>query len=100
MHDAILSYCLHPGSDLGRFIGKSSIEERSMKKNSTKSKGENSIHRKKCGSKKTITIQTPCSVSDVESFLHIISHEGHWHDAVVFGEKGQIRIEFEDDSSV
>lgn len=48
--------------------------------------------------KKRIIIDTPCSVPDVEAFLHIVSHEGHWHDAVVRGEKGNIVIEFDDDS--
>jgi len=41
-----------------------------------------------------IVIDTPCSVSDVESFLHIVSHEGHWHDAIVKGENGKIILEF------
>jgi len=44
-----------------------------------------------------ITIDTPCSVSDMEGFLHIVSHEGHWHDAVVRGVDGKIVIEFEVD---
>jgi len=39
----------------------------------------------------------PCSVKDMEGFLHIVSHEGHWHDAVVRGEDGKIVIEFEID---
>ena len=47
--------------------------------------------------KKHITIDTPCSVSDMEAFLHIIAHEGHWHDAIVKGEDGKIIIEFEVD---
>lgn len=45
--------------------------------------------------KKHIIIDTPCSVSDMEAFLHIVSHEGHWHDAVIKGEDGKIIIEFE-----
>lgn len=44
--------------------------------------------------KKQITIETPCSVSDVEAFLHIVSHEGHWHDAEVIGKNGKIIIEY------
>lgn len=49
-------------------------------------------------SKKHIVIETPCSVSDVEAFLHIISNEGHWHDAIVLGRNGNIIIEFNDDT--
>lgn len=47
--------------------------------------------------KKTITIDTPCSVTDVENFLHIVSHEGHWHDAVVKATDRKLVIEFNDD---
>jgi len=46
---------------------------------------------------KHIVIDTPCSVSDMEGFLHIVSHEGHWHDAMIKGEDGKIIIEFEAD---
>lgn len=48
--------------------------------------------------KRRITIDTPCSVSDMEDFLHIVSHEGHWHDAIVKGSKDKIIIEFEVDN--
>lgn len=47
--------------------------------------------------KRQISIDTPCSVSDIEAFLHIVSHEGHWHDAVVHGKDGCIVIEYDDD---
>ena len=47
--------------------------------------------------KKRITIDIPCSVSGMEAFLHIVAHEGHWHDAIVKGEDGKIIIEFEVD---
>ena len=47
--------------------------------------------------KKQIIIKTPCSVSDVRAYLHVVSREGHWHDAFVRGEKGKIVIEFDDD---
>ena len=46
-----------------------------------------------------ISIDTPCSVSDMEGFLHIVSYEGHWHDAIVKGEDGKIVIEFEVDDN-
>lgn len=48
--------------------------------------------------KKRISIDTPCSVSDVEAFLHIVSHEGHWHDGEVIGMEGKIIIEYVDDT--
>lgn len=44
-----------------------------------------------------ISIDTPCSVSDMEGFLHIVSHEGHWHDATVYGKDGKIVIEYSTD---
>ena len=48
--------------------------------------------------KKQIVIKTPCSVSDVKAYLqHVVSHEDHWHDAFVRGEKGKLVIEFDDD---
>ena len=47
--------------------------------------------------KKQIVIKTPCSVSDVRAYLHVVSHEGHLHDVFVRGEKGKIVIEFDDD---
>ena len=50
--------------------------------------------------KKQIIIKTPCSVSDVRAYLHVVSHEHHWHDAFVRGEKGKIVIEFDDDRQV
>ncbi len=31
----------------------------------------------------TFSVNTPCSVSDVEQLLHRAAHSGHWHDAVV-----------------
>lgn len=54
---------------------------------------------KKTSVKRHISIDTPCSVSDMEGFLHIVSHEGHWHDAIVKGEDGKIIIEFEVDDN-
>ena len=50
--------------------------------------------------KKQIVIKTPCSVSDVKAYLHVVSHERHWHDAFVRGEKGKLVIEFYDDRQV
>ena len=50
--------------------------------------------------KKQIVIKTPCSVSDVKACLHVVSHERHWHDAFVRGEKGKLVIEFYDDRQV
>ena len=47
--------------------------------------------------KKQIVIKTPCSVSDVKACLHVVSHERHWHDVFVRGEKGKLVIEFYDD---
>ena len=46
---------------------------------------------------KHIIIDTPCAVSDMENFLHIVANEGHWHDAIVKGEAGKIVIEFQID---
>jgi len=57
---------------------------------------KNCKHSKQNG-KKHIIIDTPCSVSDMESFLHVVSHEGHWHDAIIKGEDGKVVIEFEVD---
>lgn len=48
----------------------------------------------KTPNKKHITIDTPCSVADMERFCRIVSHEGHWHDAMIFGKEGSIVIEF------
>ena len=50
--------------------------------------------------KKQIIIKTPCSVSDAKAYLHVVSHERHWHDAFVRGEKGKIVIEFYDDRQI
>ena len=40
-------------------------------------------------------METPCSVSELESLLHMVSQAGHWHDAEVKGEEGLIVVEFE-----
>lgn len=40
-------------------------------------------------------METPCSVSELESLLHMVSQAGHWHDAEVKGEEGIIVVEFE-----
>ena len=47
--------------------------------------------------KKHITIDTPCSVFDMEAFLHIVVNDGHWNDAIVKSENGKVVIEFEVD---
>lgn len=43
---------------------------------------------------KHISIDTPCSASDMENILHIVANAGHWHDAIVHGENKKIIIEF------
>lgn len=45
--------------------------------------------------KQTITLNTPCSVSDVENVLHMVASIGHWHNAEVRCEDDKIIIEFE-----
>ena len=47
--------------------------------------------------KKKITIQVPCTVQELENLLHIVSHEGHWHDAKVSIQKDNIVISYKDD---
>lgn len=64
------------------------MKSKSSKKKNYKIK-DNNIHH--------IIIDTPCSVSDIESFLSIVSHEGHWHDAIVKGKDNKIIIEFKVD---
>lgn len=48
--------------------------------------------------RKHITIETPCKVKDIEKFLHIVSHMGHWHDSEVSTLSGKIVISYEEDS--
>lgn len=56
---------------------------------------------KKCaGSKlklKHITIETPCTVAQLESLLQVVSGQGHWHDASISAFDGKIAIGYEDD---
>lgn len=47
--------------------------------------------------KKRITIETPCTVTELENLLHVVSHEGHWHDAAVRTNETSVVIEYEDD---
>lgn len=44
-----------------------------------------------------VSIDTPCTVSELESLLHMISQSGHWHDAEIRDEDGSIVVEFEID---
>lgn len=44
-----------------------------------------------------VSLETPCSVSELESLLHMVSQSGHWHDAEVRGEDGKIVFCFDVD---
>jgi hypothetical protein len=47
-----------------------------------------------------VSMKTPCSVSELESLLHMVSQAGHWHNAEVKGEEGVIVVEFETEPSL
>lgn len=53
--------------------------------------------KKKNKKRKHITIETPCKVKDMEKFLNIISHCGHWHDSTITTLSGKIVISYEED---
>lgn len=53
--------------------------------------------KKKNKKRKHITIETPCKVKDMEKFLNIISHCGHWHDSTISTLSGKIVISYEED---
>lgn len=46
---------------------------------------------------KHITIETPCTVAQLESLLQVVSSQGHWHDASISALEGKIAIGYEDD---
>lgn len=46
---------------------------------------------------KHITIETPCTVAQLESLLQVVSGQGHWHDASISALEGKIAIGYEDD---
>lgn len=52
---------------------------------------------KKKTNKKHISIDVPCTANELEHLLHLISHEGHWHDAIVETQPNKIVITYEDD---
>lgn len=46
----------------------------------------------------SFSVETPCSVSDIEMLLHRAAHSGHWHDAVVSCRSdGSIVVEYMED---
>lgn len=46
---------------------------------------------------KHITIETPCTVQQLESLLHIVSSQGHWHDSSISATNGKIEIGYFDE---
>ena len=46
---------------------------------------------------KHITIETPCTVAQLESLLQVVSSQGHWHDASISALEGKIAIGYDDD---
>jgi len=61
-------------------------------------KNRKRVTRSKRGDRKHITIETPCSVSELEHLLSLVSHEGHWHDAQISAAQGKLVIGYEDDA--
>lgn len=46
---------------------------------------------------KKITIETPCTVSELEHLLTLVEREGHWHDVEIVAVKGKVVISYKDD---
>lgn len=61
-------------------------------------KPKHTTHVAKGRKRKHITIETPCTVTELEHLLSLVSHEGHWHDAQISADAGVITIGYEDDS--
>ena len=54
------------------------------------------ITHSKRGERKHITIETPCTASELEHLLSLVSHEGHWHDAQISAAQGKLVMGYED----